>query len=751
MSFNPRGSNKEYSFMSTTAPSVDRKLPFLPGYTFDDKFIKDRHHKGQLLAYKNNIPVVHDYDVPVEVDELQTETEKLAEMLKSTTQLYKTSVTNNDTTKKENWLSLEKKVLRFNAFFKEGVHESAVEQSRVRKCVIFYYLEDDTMHISEPKQDNSGIPQGTLVKRHRIPRDRASGSSNVYYTMDDLNIGREVTIYGKTFRIVDCDSFTREFYNGIGVEVPEPELYPGDQYTDLRDTIKKSMNPYKSLNPMDQDLKKYMEYSFKGMRTTPSKQEKVAVQKFLAFDRQVLRFFCYWDDSEKLYGDKRFFILEYYLSDDTMMITEVYPANSGYDPFPVFLKRQKVPRVKSSAVEPTTCYDETDLAIGKRVVVFSKNFLLYDCDEFTRDFFARKYGITSMTPIEVKDAPKPEIQYQEPPYNGFGDEEDSLGSWKYLVIKPPKKDVKKYIENDHKLFRYSAVLLTDCPEDKGRKFILSYYLSDDTISVFEPVQRNSGILGGKFLQRSKIKNDNGDFIKAHDTFIGSVLNINSYLFYLQETDEYTVNYMEQNASQFPKANIETILNKIRKEVINLPDYKLRDALAETEGPGKVGMMSLRSFFDSLGINIVEHEIITILRHFNAKEDGAISYSEFLSAITSAPTIEKKQQSIQKTQKKVIDEDVFKVALKVFKEKIGTRRLLVHDSFKIIADKSVDGLIGEVEFKRAVQDGLKLSLSDEHIESLIDHFFPETKRRLTLIEFMKIIEGTSTYLYAKQNK
>ena len=37
------------------------------------------------------------------------------------------------------------------------------------------------------------------------------------------------------------------------------------------------------------------------------------------------------------------------------------------------------------------------------------------------------------------------------------------------------------------------------------RFIISYFLSDDTILVFEPLQRNSGILGGKFLERGRIK------------------------------------------------------------------------------------------------------------------------------------------------------------------------------------------------------------------------------------------------------
>jgi predicted HicB family RNase H-like nuclease len=50
-------------------------------------------------------------------------------------------------------------VLRFYGYFKEAVVESYMENHRVRKVIIYYYLEDDSIHVAEPKQDNSGICQ----------------------------------------------------------------------------------------------------------------------------------------------------------------------------------------------------------------------------------------------------------------------------------------------------------------------------------------------------------------------------------------------------------------------------------------------------------------------------------------------------------------------------------------------------------------------------------------------------------------
>lgn len=40
--------------------------------------------------------------------------------------------------------------------------------------------------------------------------------------------------------------------------------------------------------------------------------------------------------------------------------------------------------------------------------------------------------------------------------------------------------------------RYFAKLVTDKCADADRMFVIAFYLGDDTISVFEPIERNSG-------------------------------------------------------------------------------------------------------------------------------------------------------------------------------------------------------------------------------------------------------------------
>lgn len=87
-------------------------------------------------------------------------------------------------------------------------------------------------------------------------------------------------------------------------------------------------------------------------------------------------------------------------------------------------------------------YSPEDLVIGKRVNIFNRECLIYDADEYTKNWYRQQFGL-DMVPIQLKK-PRPNIMYNPvPPYNGYGTEEDSLGSVYSLQPKPPKIDMKK--------------------------------------------------------------------------------------------------------------------------------------------------------------------------------------------------------------------------------------------------------------------------------------------------------------------
>lgn len=84
--------------------------------------------------------------------------------------------------------------MRFYGYFKEAVVESRLENFRIRKLVVQYYLEDHTVMIIEPRETNSGVPQGNFLKRRQILREDGSGLALLPF---DFNIGKDVQILGK--------------------------------------------------------------------------------------------------------------------------------------------------------------------------------------------------------------------------------------------------------------------------------------------------------------------------------------------------------------------------------------------------------------------------------------------------------------------------------------------------------------------------------------------------------------------------
>lgn len=74
--------------------------------------------------------------------------------------------------------------------------------------------------------DRLFLHEGVLVRRQRIPIP--DPVKYRYYDVLDLNIGKEPVIYGRVYKIIDCDKFTRQFLNRMGIPVPDPIELPKD-------------------------------------------------------------------------------------------------------------------------------------------------------------------------------------------------------------------------------------------------------------------------------------------------------------------------------------------------------------------------------------------------------------------------------------------------------------------------------------------------------------------------------------------
>lgn len=116
-----------------------------------------------------------------------------------------------------------------------------------------------------------------------------------------------------------------------------------------------------------------------------------------------------------------------------------------------------------------------------------------DCDPFTREYYRTVHGIEDFTPLLRPHRATHVIQNGErllPPFNGWGTHEDSESNCKTVEQKPPKVDFHKFIKLDRYMMRFGARMVSDVQENRERMFVITYYLSDDTISVYEIGARN---------------------------------------------------------------------------------------------------------------------------------------------------------------------------------------------------------------------------------------------------------------------
>ena len=188
-------------------------------------------------------------------------------------------------------------------------------------------------------------------------------------------------VYGRVFRIVDCDEFTRRFFANEGVALGTPEGYPEDLFAHTR-----AMINYKQTPPDQAEMKNYIEVLLKGGR--PNK----ALESFLDYDRKVLCLNILWEDKSYDGGDK-YYVLNYFLSDGRIEVKEVNTQNSGKLPFPMLLKKQKLAKQRilthcpGMSLKEEEFYGPSDLICGNKVVVYGRECLIYDCDEFTKNWY----------------------------------------------------------------------------------------------------------------------------------------------------------------------------------------------------------------------------------------------------------------------------------------------------------------------------------------------------------------------------
>ena len=102
-----------------------------------------------------------------------------------------------------------------------------MEHYRIRKLIIYYFLEDRSILIVEPKNPNSGKPQGAFLKRQLVIKQDGSGMP---FEPTDFRVGLDIGICGRSIRVYDCDQYTREFFKNLQQDQSDAVECPEDSF-----------------------------------------------------------------------------------------------------------------------------------------------------------------------------------------------------------------------------------------------------------------------------------------------------------------------------------------------------------------------------------------------------------------------------------------------------------------------------------------------------------------------------------------
>jgi hypothetical protein len=286
-----------------------------------------------------------------------------------------------------NWKKYDKIVLRFSAYYTETFPaEHSPETSRIRNVEIYFYLENDSVQIYEAVIPNSGLPQGTVLKRGVVMKP----DNKQHLTIMDFNVGKDIEIYGRVYHILGCDLTTRELLKSFGFQsIPENKERPKDE--SIMEAARKKGRGIDHNKPP----------SLAGNRV------ETKLKQFLENDKKVLKFYGVWDDSKSKYGSEHEMIIYYFLADDTIEVCK--KCAPGYSPsftstghsggLTIFLRRQKVPKIGFSSNSAETknlstnknleFYRPKDFVIGSDIDIYGRKIKLTGCDETILRFSAK--------------------------------------------------------------------------------------------------------------------------------------------------------------------------------------------------------------------------------------------------------------------------------------------------------------------------------------------------------------------------
>jgi len=477
------------------------------------------------------------------------------------------------------FVNTEKVVCRFFGYFKETRHfddsnpigTPQVENEIIRKLIIHFYMQDNSVEINEEKNDNDGMVCGTFYAK--APLAKTDGSGNVVVT--DLHVGERLDILGRTVVIYDADKATRHLFKTklkqvIAKPLDIPEISAIGEGAALALGAQTFAPPggQKQIGARSGDYfdrKKQLNKEFAYL------QGDNRVLKFLAeavADRSTMTM------AEQLLGADIKYTLSYYLVDNTMDIKLVKTRRASRTDQSTILKRGKLPKnwkeVQGIASD-APCIGPEDIRVNDNLVCYGRVIKILDCDAATREYYEKTEGMeaqpTANNSLQMDAASQIKTKAKSvsnPVPSLASDVVEGLLPIGLNDMPPAmqRAALKKKNEASGQVLKVYATML----KNPSRNFQMFYFLEDDNLQIYEDVVKNSGMSNsGNFLRKGLYEVTGSDGVRRrvceNDMELGRTFTLNGLEWKINSVDASTRILCESLPERFPEFHINTVLTK----------------------------------------------------------------------------------------------------------------------------------------------------------------------------------------------
>ncbi|KAH7728038.1 Protein Y49A10A.1 [Aphelenchoides avenae] len=356
------------------------------------------------------------------------------------------------------------------------------------------------MSLTEPRTENSGYVQGRMFHRQKVPREPKTIGSE-YLTWRDLRVGEDITLFGRKYRIVACNEFTKNFLQDRGISVQEVEGMPIDSW---------NIRNHFGRRPTGQDanVKIQEEENLRHWETMPG----------------TMIFHVAWLDTKNDFHGarlKRTFRMLANKDDDSVTLIETTPGFNNA----LFLKDAQLPYMSNDGVR--RCYRVANFRPGLWIEVYKRPMYIYDVEgEATRAYMTQYYGPINFGHCSIRlleDGPPPNQIEILPDQLIFTAE--NVSGWNPLATAYTNENVT-YMT----LFQ---------PEFPRTKFLLFYHLNARRADIYEEGRLREWSKGRPFLLDIDVSH-----LTEKDFMPGSRITLFRWAFILGDAHPRTSDYLK---------------------------------------------------------------------------------------------------------------------------------------------------------------------------------------------------------------